>query len=77
MARGPRRRRAGPISLPTQRPPTGKSVVSVVAPKVEEEPVVEELEEGEEIEGGEVPEAGEGEESTASGDDSGETEGSG
>ena len=53
------------------------SVVSVVAPKVEEEPVVEELEEGEGIEGEEVGEAGEGEESKPSGDDSGDTKDSG
>ena len=51
------------------------SVVSVVAPKVEEEPVVEELEEGEEgVEGevaegedAEAPEDGEGEKAAASG----------
>ena len=51
------------------------SVVSVVAPKVEEEPVVEELEEGEEGvegevaegEGAEAPEDGEGEKAAASG----------
>ena len=53
------------------------SVVSVVAPKVEEEPVVEEeLAEGEEALGEETAEAAEGEGSGASGD-TGETEGSG